>query len=56
MWYLDDGILCGTMETVGDANITKQRLPDIGLEPNLSKCKLFGAEVNEPSFDGITFQ
>ena len=56
IWYLDDGVLCGKVESVATAlNLIRHRLPEVGLELNISKCKIFGpaAGVNEPAFDGI---
>ena len=43
IWYLDDGILFGTIDTIKLAlSILKEHLPNTGLELNLLKCKLFG--------------
>ena len=56
IWYLDDGLLVGTIDAVRTAlSILKEHLPSSGLELNLSKCKLFGpgAACVDPAFDGI---
>ena len=56
IWYLDDGILFGTIDTIKLAlSILKEHLPNTGLELNLLKCKLFGpgASCEDHAFDGI---
>ena len=58
VWYLDDGVLCGTVAAVKHAlELLKRYLPQAGLELNPLKCKLFdpAADVNDPVFDGILF-
>ena len=56
MWYLDDGILVGTVEAIKAALLLlKEHLPWRGLDLNLAKCKLFGpgASTSDPAFEGI---
>ena len=56
LWYLDDGILCGTVSCLKEAlTLLQQHLPAQGLELNLAKCKLFGpgAFTHDPAFQGI---
>ena len=56
LWYLDDGILVGTIDTIKMAlKLLKELLPSRGLELNVPKCKLFGSAASNPDpvFDGI---
>ena len=44
LFYLDDGILCGTAETVAKAlTLLRSRAAGLGLNLNLSKCELICA-------------
>ena len=53
-WYLDDGILCGSYEAVGQAmNLLKEQLSPLGLELNLPKCKVFGPNVDNLQHPGL---
>ena len=56
-WYLDDGILCGSVEAVGTAILLlKQELPPLQLDLNLQKCKVFAPNahsVQHPGLEGI---
>ena len=55
-WYLDDGLLVGTVGAIKAALvILKVLLPWRGIELNPSKCKLFGPGASDPdvAFDGI---
>ena len=57
VWYLDDGILCGSISSVKKAlALLKQYLPNAGLELNLAKCKLLGLGtlIEEPAFEEIS--
>ena len=56
IWYLDDGLLVGSVNTVKAAlELLKELLPWRGLELNVSKCKLIGpgASNRDPAFEGI---
>ena len=45
-WYLDDGLLVGSLESVTDyMEVLVPALHDIGLQVNLSKCSLWGPGV-----------
>ena len=50
LWYLDDGILVGTIDTI-KLKLLKEHLPLRGFELNLSKCKLFGPAASNPDPD-----
>ena len=52
LWYLDDGVLVGTIEAIKMAlKLLKELLPVRGLELNVSKCKLFGPAASNPDLD-----
>ena len=56
LWYLDDGILVGTIPTIKAAlALLQELLPSRGLELNTTKCKLFGpgASDGDAAFEGI---
>ena len=46
-WYLDDGILAGTIFSVSKAlDIIDNLGPDLGLHVNLQKCELFNKDTS----------
>jgi hypothetical protein len=55
VWYLDDGILVGTPESVGQAlRLLSEEAPQVGLGLNRKKCALWGPSAHEvPGSDDV---